>query len=112
MGEDHEGGGMSDERGTKGGGGGGDEGMERVLEEKESGGDVGVQDWGGWGLERLLVEQQSRGGLSRQELVSMLPVVLLGALGDQDRVLDMCASPGVCVRVGMTREQHHPAALI
>jgi 16S rRNA C967 or C1407 C5-methylase (RsmB/RsmF family) len=42
----------------------------------------------------VLMQQQSRGALARQEYVSLLPVVLLGQVSDQERVLDMCASPG------------------
>lgn len=45
-------------------------------------------------LLRFLVEQQNRGALARQELVSMLPVTVLGRVSENERVLDMCASPG------------------
>ena len=45
-------------------------------------------------LLQLLLEQQNRGALARQELVSMLPVTVLGPLQRYERVLDMCASPG------------------
>ena len=45
-------------------------------------------------LLRLLLEQQNRGALARQELVSMLPVTILGPVSRHERVLDMCASPG------------------
>jgi len=48
-------------------------------------------------LLRMLVEQQNRGALARQELVSMLPVALLGGVDKEERLLDLCASPGRCV---------------
>ena len=44
-------------------------------------------------LHRLITREMGLGHLSRQELVSMVPALLLGALSHH-RVLDMCAAPG------------------
>jgi hypothetical protein len=67
-----------------------------VQEGEEHGAEEGGSGGGGTGggVMRLLAEQQNRGALARQELVSMLPVVALGAVDAEHRVLDLCASPG------------------
>jgi hypothetical protein len=90
-------------------------GMEGERDGDDGLSEVGVGGWDGKGLRGLLVEQQNRGALARQEYVSLLPVVVLGTqftcltgtnvqiltpgvlLGEvraEDKVLDVCASPG------------------
>ena len=44
-------------------------------------------------LNRFIINERQCGNLSRQELVSMIPVFLLD-IQPHHRVLDMCASPG------------------
>ncbi len=41
-----------------------------------------------------MVKEAERGGITRQELVSMIPVCILGTIDPSHYVLDMCASPG------------------
>ena len=45
---------------------------------------------------QFLMNERECGNISRQELVSMIPVFLLN-VEPHHRVLDMCAAPGICI---------------